>query len=266
METWKMSNDEEMEVDLLQVVYILWKNIVWILLIAVFCASAGFFAAAFLISPTYSASADMIVNNKQNEITQTGDVTVSDLSASATLVDTYSVILKSHTIIKKLADDLNLDYSYEKMYGMISVTTVNNTQVMRLTVRCGDSQTALRIVTKLADIAGDVIADKAEVGSVKTVDEPWTNGRIVAPNKKKYAKTGFLIGFGIMCAVSVLLELLDNTYKTESDLSNDLGLPILGVIPLEEGGVVSQEKRKSFDSILKKRMNKDDHIKEQIPF
>ena len=130
METWKMSNDEEMEVDLLQVVYILWKNIVWILLIAVFCASAGFFAAAFLISPTYSASADMIVNNKQNEITQTGDVTVSDLSASATLVDTYSVILKSHTIVKKLVDDLNLDYSYEKMSGMISVTTVNNTFII----------------------------------------------------------------------------------------------------------------------------------------
>jgi capsular polysaccharide biosynthesis protein len=238
-----VAESDEIVIDLWQIVYVLWKHAVWILLVAVLCADVGFAAAAFVIHPTYSASADMIVNNKQNAATQTGDVTTSDLSASSTLVSTYSVILKSHTVLGQVIDQLGLPYTYDQLAGMISVSTVNNTQVMRITVRCGDSQTALEIVSKLVEIAPRVIVDKAEVGSVKTVDEPWTSGKIVSPSKKKYALAGFAAGFLAMCAIFILRELLNNTYKTEADITKDLGLPVLGVIPLEEGGVVGRSRK-----------------------
>ena len=243
MGTQNVKDDDEIVIDLWQIVYVLWKHAVWILLVAVLCADIGFAVAAFAIHPTYSASADMIVNNKQNETTQTGDVTTSDLSASSTLVNTYSVILKSHTVLGEVIEDLNLPYTYDQLAGMISVSTVNNTQVMRITVRCGDSQTALEIAAKLVEIAPKVIVDKAEVGSVKTVDDPWTSGKIVSPSRKKYALAGFAAGFMLMCAVVILKELLNNTYKTEADITKDLGLPVLGVIPLEEGGVVGKGRK-----------------------
>ena len=243
MDNRNIAENDEIVIDLWQIGYVLWKQIIWILLAAVLCADIGFAAAAFVIPPTYSASADMIVNNKQNEATQTGDVTTSDLNASSTLVSTYSVILKSHTVLGQVIDQLGLPYSYDQLAGMISVSTVNNTQVMRITVKCGDSRTALDIVSKLVEIAPGVIIDKAEVGSVKTVDEPWTSGKIVAPNKKKYALAGFAAGFIVMCALFILRELLNNTYKTEADIVKDLGLPVLGVIPLEEGGVVGRSRK-----------------------
>jgi capsular polysaccharide biosynthesis protein len=243
LENRNVAESDEIVIDLWQIVYVLWKYAVWILLVAVLCADVGFAAAAFVIHPTYSASADMIVNNKQNAATQTGDVTTSDLSASSTLVSTYSVILKSHTVLGQVIDQLGLPYTYDQLAGMISVSTVNNTQVMRITVRCGDSQTALEIVSKLVEIAPRVIVDKAEVGSVKTVDEPWTSGKIVSPSKKKYALAGFAAGFLAMCAIFILRELLNNTYKTEADITKDLGLPVLGVIPLEEGGVVGRSRK-----------------------
>ena len=243
MEKQNIIDDDEIVIDLWQIVYILWQHAVWILLVAVLCADLGFAVAAFVVPPTYSASADMIVNNKQNTATQTGDVTTQDLSASSTLVSTYSVILKSHTVLGQVLDQLDLPYTYDQLAGMISVSTVNNTQVMRITVRCGDSRTALEIVSKLVEIAPGVIVDKAEVGSVKTVDDPWTSGKIVAPSKKKYALAGFAAGFVLMCALFILKELLNNTYKTEADITKDLGLPVLGVIPLEEGGVVGRARK-----------------------
>ena len=243
MEKVNIIDDDEIVIDLWQIVYNLWQHAVWILLVAVLCADIGFAVAAFVIPPTYSASADMIVNNKQKAASQTGDVTTSDLSASSTLVSTYSVILKSHTVLGQVLDQLDLPYSYDQLAGMISVSTVNNTQVMRITVKCGDSQTALEIASKLVEIAPDVIVDKAEVGSVKTVDDPWTSGKIVAPNKKTYALVGFAAGFLVMCVLFILKELLNNTYKTEGDIVKDLGLPVLGVIPLEEGGVVGKSRK-----------------------
>ena len=243
MEKQNVIEDDEIVIDIWQIAYVLWQHAVWILLVAVLCADLGFAVAAFVIPPTYSASADMIVNNKQNAATQTGDVTYQDLNASSSLVNTYAVILKSHTVLGQVIEQLNLPYTYDELARMISFSTVNNTQVMRITVRCGDSVTALEIVSELVNIAPEVIVDKAEVGSVKTVDEPWTSGTIVAPSKKKYALAGFAAGFIVMCALFILKELLNNTYKTEADITKDLGLPVLGVIPLEEGGVIGRSRK-----------------------
>jgi hypothetical protein len=95
-------------------------------------------------------------------------------------------------------------------------------------------------VAQIVSIAPAVIVDKAEVGSVKTVDQPWSSGRPVSPNKKRYIFVFAIAGALLMCMFLILRELMNNTFKTEADITRELGLPILGVIPLEEGGLVAQ--------------------------
>ncbi|MEE1035239.1 MAG: Wzz/FepE/Etk N-terminal domain-containing protein [Agathobacter sp.] len=235
-----VSNHDEIEINLSQLFYNLWRNIVWIILAAVLCADIGYGISTFAMTPIYTASADMIVNNRQGA--SSGDVTVttSDLNASSSLVSTYSVILKSHTVLEEVINTLGLDYSYNELANMVSVSTVNDTQVMRVTVKNADPQVALNIVTQIISIAPAVIIDKAEVGSVKTVDQPWSSGKPVSPNKKKFIFVCTLIGILLMCAFLVIKELMNNTFKTEADITRELGLPILGVIPLEEGDAINQ--------------------------
>ena len=241
LSTPSASNPEELEIDLSQLFYILWKNVIWILLAAVLCADIGYGIATFVKTPMYTASADMIVNNKQSTASNdTNTVTSSDLTASSSLVSTYSIILKSHTVLEEVIDTLGLDYSYSELAEMVSVSTVNDTQVMRVTVKSPDPQVAMDIVAQIVSIAPAAIVDKAEVGSVKTVDQPWSSGRPVSPNKKKYILLFAVAGALLMCVFLILKELMNNTFKTEADITRELGLPILGVIPLEEGGLVTQ--------------------------
>ena len=191
--------------------------------------------------PIYTASADMLVNNRQNTTSgDTSTVTSSDLNASSSLVSTYSIILKSHTVLEEVIDTLGLDYSYSELASMVSVSTVNDTQVMRVTVKNADPQVAMDIVAQIVSIAPAVIVDKAEVGSVKTVDQPWSSGRPVSPDKRRYVMVFGMLGALLMCVFLILRELMNNTFKTEADITRELGLPILGVIPLEEGGLVAQ--------------------------
>ena len=85
------SRPDELEIDLSQLFYILWNNVVWILLAAVLCADIGYGIATFVKTPIYTASADMLVNNRQNTTSgDTSTVTFSDLNASSSLVSTYS--------------------------------------------------------------------------------------------------------------------------------------------------------------------------------
>ena len=241
LSTPSTSRPDELEIDLSQLFYILWNNVVWILLAAVLCADIGYGIATFVKTPIYTASADMLVNNRQNTTSgDTSTVTSSDLNASSSLVSTYSIILKSHTVLEEVIDTLGLDYSYSELASMVSVSTVNDTQVMRVTVKNADPQVAMDIVAQIVSIAPAVIVDKAEVGSVKTVDQPWSSGRPVSPNKKRYIFVFAIAGALLMCMFLVLRELMNNTFKTEADITRELGLPILGVIPLEEGGLVAQ--------------------------
>lgn len=241
LSTPSTSRPDEFEIDLFQLFYILWNNVVWILLAAVLCADIGYGIATFVKTPIYTASADMLVNNRQNTTSgDTSTVTSSDLNASSSLVSTYSIILKSHTVLEEVIDTLGLDYSYSELASMVSVSTVNNTQVMRVTVKNADPQVAMDIVAQIVSIAPAVIVDKAEVGSVKTVDQPWSSGRPVSPDKKRYIFVFATAGALLMCMFLILRELMNNTFKTEADITRELGLPILGVIPLEEGGLVAQ--------------------------
>ena len=234
------SNQEEFEIDLSQIFYILSKNIVIILFISILCADIGYAIPTYYITPVYTASADMLVNNKQySGTTDNTIVTSSDINASSSLVSTYSVILKSHTVLEQVIDTLGLDYTYNDLSKMVSVSTVDDTQVMRVTVKNSDPQVAMDIVAQIISVAPSVIVDKAEVGSVKTVDQPWSSGRPVSPNKKRYILLFAILGFLGTSFFLILRELLNNTFKTEQDITRELGLPILGVIPLEEGGVLT---------------------------
>lgn len=210
---------------------VLWQHAVVIAAVTLVCAFAGLMTATFLIAPTYSASADLLVNNTQAE---NSSVTYSDLTASTSLVDTYSVILKSHRMLEKIIADLQLDCDYNSLAGRISLSAVNSTQVMRVTVTGKDVNEAMAIVSKIVELAPDAIESTVSAGAVKTVDDPWTTGEKVSPSKRNYTAIAGLLGLVVSAGIIVLRELLDNTFKSEEDVRNVLELHVLGVIPVED--------------------------------
>ncbi len=237
------SDDGTLYIDIGMLFQMLWHHMAIIVVSTLGCAAVGFIIAAFFIAPTYSASADMLVNNNQETATTT-TVSNSDITASTSLVDTYSVILKSHTMLEQVIDDLNLDMTYDELSNKISVSAVNSTQVMRITAKTDSANKSLAIVTDIVEKAPDMIIEAAKVGSVDTVDEPFTTGEPVAPSKRNYTMIGALIGLILSAGILILREILNNKIKTEDDVKNILDLQLLGVIPLEEADEKSKRSSK----------------------
>ena len=59
----------------------------------------------FLITPQYESSALMIVNTRQDT---TSTVTSDQINSATKLVSTYSIIIKSDTVLQQVIDDLGL--------------------------------------------------------------------------------------------------------------------------------------------------------------
>ncbi len=234
--------DGDYYIDIGMLMQMLWHHLPILLAATIGCAVIGFCIAQFLIAPTYNASADMLVNNSQETIA-TATITNSDVTASTSLVETYSVILKSHTVLEQVIEDENLDMTYEQLSNKVSVSAVNDTQVMRITVKDSSAKEALNIVTDIVMIAPDVIIEAAKVGSVDVVDDPYTSGKPVAPSRRNYTLVAALIGLIISAGVLILREVMNNTIKTEEDMRGIFGLQLLGTIPLE--GETETRKRSS---------------------
>jgi capsular polysaccharide biosynthesis protein len=78
------------------------------------------------------------------------------------------------------------------------------------------------------------IAKSIDLGdtSVMVISEANIPTDPVKPNKKLNMAIAMLLGLMIFTLLAFILEYLDNTIKTPEDISRELALPVLGIIPL----------------------------------
>lgn len=212
-----------------QELYILLKRYLALIIAAgVIGGIVTYCVCSFFVAPVYEASAKMIVNSRQE---QTGSVTNDQITSSQKLVDTYAIIIRSQSVLEPVIENLNLDMDAEKLARKVTVTSVNDTQVMQIAVQSENPQQALQIVEQIEAICPAIIIDAVEAGSVKTIEPAHLKKEPVAPSTNLFTVVAaFLCMVAVMVIVMVRF-LMDNTYKSETDLRNDLGLPVLGVIP-----------------------------------
>ncbi|MGN0498278.1 MAG: YveK family protein [Acutalibacteraceae bacterium] len=220
----------EREIDLRFIFEILKKNIIPLVLVTVIVGAMALFGSMIFIPKQYEADAMLIVNNKQSD---SQVINSGEIVAAQNLAEVYSIIIKSDTVLQQVIDDLKLNMTYEQLYKAISVSSVNSTQVISIKMRNTDPDFAKEIIADLVKVAPDVIKDKVEAGSVKVISEARisNNGNPVSPSLTKNALFGAIIGFVITLAIVFIKAFFRNTLKTENDITNTLGIPLLGIIP-----------------------------------
>jgi len=222
-----MKENMERELDVGQLLRALLKKARYIVLITLIVAMAGLAFSVLTTKPVYQAKAKMIVNAD----TSRPSVDTNDLSASIKLVDTCTAIIESRTVLVPIIQELNLPDSSESLASKISVASVNNTQVMEITVRYGDLKIAMAIAAKILEVAPPVIVESIEAGSVKTVEDVHGSDRPISLSIPKIIILYTVIGFALACGLFIALYLLDNTYRSEYDIRQSFDIPVLGVIP-----------------------------------
>ena len=216
-------------IDLRQLFEIVRRNLLLIVAVTVLFAAVGYLGTTFLITPQYEASAILIVNSREGQQLQ-GSVTNDSLNSAKQLVETYSVILKSDTVLDQTIEDLNLPLSYDQLAAKVSITAVNDTQVMKITVQDADVNLAKDIVSNIVEQAPDVIINTVKAGSVEVVSDASANPNPVSPSKSRNTALAGILGCVLVIGILFMKSLFNNRIMTESDISQKLALPILGVI------------------------------------
>ena len=222
--------EEYMEIDLLRLVRALWHRAWAIVLAMLLCGAAAFSYTYFLVTPLYKSSALMYVNNSSITVGSTS-VSLSDLTASQTLVDTYIVILKTRLTLNDVIEQAELNYTYEDLRDMISASPVDSTEIFEITVTSPYPAEAEKIANTIVKVLPEKISEIMDGSSVRTVDFAVRPTMKSSPSITKNVALGLIVGMILSCGVIVLLELLDEQIRDEEYLTQTYELPVLAAVP-----------------------------------
>ncbi len=226
-------------VDLAYIAKAIWQKIWVVAVVSLILAAIGFSLAAFVITPTYSASVMLYVNNSSFTMGDLGfSISSSELTAAQSLAKTYTVLLKNRTTLERLIDETGVDYTWEDVYEMIESGPVNETEVMSVTVTCEDPYEAEKIANGIALVLPQRVAEIVEGASMEVVDSAIADTEKVGPSITMFTIVGFLLGAILSVVVMIVMVLMDNTVHDDEYVIKTYNYPILAKIPdlMETGG------------------------------
>ncbi len=224
------NNNDEMEIDLLELLGVLWKKAWAIILAAFMFATAALAGTVFFVTPLYEAKALMYVNSSLS-VGGKLSISMSELSAAQSLIDTYSVILKTRTTLDDVIAETGVTYTYEELLEMIDAESVNGTEIFAITVTSPSPQEAERLANTMAEILPDKIASIVEGSSVRIVDYAVVPAKKASPSLTKNTLIGGMLGFVLMCGIVVVQYLMDDKIHDSDYLVKTYDIPVLAVIP-----------------------------------
>lgn len=229
-----MDNEENEVIDLTEILSAVRQHLLELIFVTLAAALVGFMASKFLMTPKYDSSALMIVNTRQDV---NANVTSDQINSATKLVSTYSIIIKSDTVLQQVIDNLGLNLTYAQLNKRVTVAAVDDTQVMKITVQSDSPEWARQVCEQIITVAPDVIKEAVEAGSVKVISNASLATEPVSPNIEKNTMLAAAVGFVLVIGIIVLQVLLDNKINTEEDVTKYLDMTVLGVIPqYDQGG------------------------------
>ena len=224
-----MKEQEKFEIDVFQLVKVLWKRKFLIVLTAIIAGLAAFAYSSFVIKPQYTSTTRIYVVNR-NQADKPG-LTNQDLQAGAYLVKDYREIILSQDVLEKVVADQKLTMDAKTLGRKVSVTVPADTRIVSISVRDGNPEEASRIANALREVAAQKIISITRVSDVTTLEEARPATSPSSPNIRRNTMMATIAGVGFVTVIVLLVELLDDRVKRPEDIEEVMHISLLGVIP-----------------------------------
>jgi capsular polysaccharide biosynthesis protein len=212
------------------------KKRIWLILISMtLITSATAAVSIYLLDPVYEASTKLIVNKNMESLPAGSQATLdlNMINMNIRLIDTYKEVIKTEAIMDRVVEqypDLNLTAG--QLISKVRVSSVNNTQVMTVSVQDESYIQAARIANAVSMVFQQQIPTIMSVDNVTILNEAKLNATPapVRPNPMLNITIGLILSLMLGVGISLLLEYLDDSIKSEEDVLQYLQLPTLSVI------------------------------------
>ena len=225
-------------------------KIKYIIIATLVCCLIGGIYTKFLTIPMYKSSTTVILGSNQEG---TG-ITQSDISINNNLVSTYTEIIKSRRVLEQVQKELNESYTYKELASEISVSSINNTQIIKITVEDNNALNAKIIANLVAKVFTVEVPELYNLDNVHILDVAIEEDEPYNINVAKSSIIGGVLGLVLSSGIFFVIYYFDRTAKSVEQVEEVLQMPILG----------SVEETKNLKEELVVATNPKEIISEQI--
>lgn len=221
------------EIDLKELFEIFWTKKIQILLVVIIFMVMGVVYTMGFTTPKYSSSTTLVLamaGTKESD-NLNNSITTTDVTLNAKLVPTYSELVKSKNILREVISNLNINEDENSLKKDISVTSVKDTEVIKITVSHENALYAAKIANEIAKVFSEKINEIYKINNIYIVDEAEV---AEAPSNINHANDILLFAFiGLVLSLSYtfVLNMLDTTVKTQEEIEKNYDIPVLATIP-----------------------------------
>jgi capsular polysaccharide biosynthesis protein len=222
---------------------IVWKRLWIVVLVTLVCVGTAM-GVSYTQTPVYEASARLLVGQEPGKDQMQGPLAGS-VEGLQQLTMTMTEAIYSRPVAEEVIRELGLQETPKSLLDNLTVEQVNGTQFIELSYTAPDPERAREIVNTLSDVSSKRISEASatNVALKATVWEYAVTSEVpVSPNPTRYAllalATGFMLGVGL----SFLLEHLDDSWRSATEVQRVSGVPTFGLIPEFERIRVSKGK------------------------
>lgn len=222
-------NNTEIEINLLDLGYAILKRWWLILVVALVGALTMGLYTTQLVTPMYESEATLYILSKTTSITSMADIQIgSALSSDFEVIATSKPVLDG--AVEKIKEENGMAFTREDIASGLSVSTIDDTRLLVISVQNANPEVACIIANTVAEVTASRMAEIMKSEPPTMAEWAEVSRRPISPSLSRNVALGFAVGAAAMCALLVVLFLLDDKIKTEEDVTKYLGAPVLGNI------------------------------------
>lgn len=223
-----------MELTLNKLIDLMLKKIWLIVLIVIISGISAFAISRFVIQPKYRSSTTVMIVKTDTELS----TSITQLKAD------YMEFTKSDVFLANVDESLNTEEKLEQ-YGLTEAIPANriktylsvsqnnaNSSAFDIIVVAEDPNIAFSICREIEKSADKIYkkSTKFRGTTIEIINEARYNAEPISPNIALNTVVGVFLGIIFSFLVIIVLHIVDNSVKDESDLVDNYDLPLLGVV------------------------------------
>lgn len=222
------------------------KHLILFIVMVLFVVSAGTIYSVFILKPEYKAQATVILSSDKSKNT-----VQSEINANKNLIDTYTEVVKSHRVLDRVKNEMQISDTYEQLVKKVTVASLKDTEIISISVTDLDKNHSYSLANRIADTFTEEIGQIYNDKSVNVLDravEPQKPYNVdLVKQEAIYAAAGIVLA----TAVIFLMFYFDRTIKTTEQIEQLFKLPIYGKVRKLETEKQKQQRKKRAEKAAK---------------
>ena len=205
------------------------KFLIIVILTMFLCVLAIFIYNVAFKVPVYSTYTTVVlVKDEKSDTTDT--ISQNDITLNQKLVATYREIILSDLVVEQVINDLNLDYTLSQMKKKISVQSLSDTEILKITVTDKNANLSAKIANELASVFEKEIMKIYKINNVSIIDKAKVPTMPSNNHMLRDIILALMVGFAGSSAIVFIIFYFDDTLRNVEDIENNIGMPLIAKV------------------------------------